>query len=227
MSNQHGFDKLAFAKLVSNFTGVSASKLDSFIENNNIAMVFEHSAAIGLTPQQLKKFEQLKELSSLYNNLKDHKSEYCINSSSKAGEYFKNYFSGIKDKERFVCSFLDTANNVMATEVTNTGTINEVPVYPREIVKRALMYDANSIIISHNHPGESLKASSDDINITKHISRALSTVSIKLLDHIIVAGDRHYSFKEQDLLPEQDFDFNKSNQNHDDIAVEEDEDMEM
>jgi len=64
MSDQYGFDKLAFAKLVSNFTGVSASKLDSFIENNNIAMVFEHSAAIGLTPQQLKKFEQLKELSS-------------------------------------------------------------------------------------------------------------------------------------------------------------------
>ena len=222
MSDQYGFDKLAFAKLVSNFTGVSTSKLDSFIENNDIAMVFEHSAAIGLTPQQLKKFEQLKELSSLYNNLKDHKSVYCINSSSKAGEYFKNYFSGIKDKERFVCSFLDTANNVMATEVTNTGTVNEVPVYPREIVKRALMYDANSIIISHNHPGESLKASSDDINITNHISRALSTVRIKLLDHIIVAGDRHYSFKEQDILPEQEFGFSKSNPNQNDIAVEED-----
>jgi len=72
-----------------------------------------------------------------------------------------------------------------------------------------------------------LKASLDDINITKHISRALSTVRIKLLDHIIVAGERHYSFKEQDILPEQDFSFSKSNPNHDDIAVEEDEDMEL
>ena len=89
------------------------------------------------------------------------------------------------------------------------------------------MYDANSIIISHNHPGESLRASSDNINITKHISRALSTVRIKLLDHIIVAGDRHYSFKEQNILSEQDYSFSKSNPNHNDIAVEEDDEMEM
>jgi len=204
MSDQYGFDKLAFAKLVSNFTGVSTSKLDSFIDNNNIAMVFEHPTAIGLSPKQLIKFEQLKELSSLYNNLKEQKLEYCINSSSKAGEYFRNYFCGIKDKEKFVCAFLDTANNIMATEVMSTGTINEAPVYPREIVKKALMYDSTSIVLSHNHPGGSLKASSDDIKITKLVSNALETVRINLLDHIVVAGDRFYSFKEDGIMPVKD-----------------------
>ena len=199
MSDQYGFDKLAFAKLVSDFTGVSASKLDSFIENNDIALVFEHPTAIELSPKQLKKFEQLKELSSLYNNLKEQKSEYCINTSSKEGEYFKNYFCGIKDKEKFVCAFLDTANNIMATEVMSTGTINEAPVYPREIVKKALMYDSNSIIISHNHPGGTLKASMDDIKLTKLVSKALETVRINFLDHIIVAGDMFYVLKKMGL----------------------------
>jgi len=227
MSDQYGFDKLAFAKLICNFTGVSASKLDSFIEDNNIAMVFEHPTAIGITQQQLKKFEQLKELSSLYNNLKDQKVVYCMKSSTSAGEYFKNFFCGVKDKEKFVCAFLDTANNIMATEVMSTGTVNEAPVYPREIVKKALMYDANSIMISHNHPGESLNPSSADIELTRRISQALSAVGIKLLDHIIVAGDRYNSFMEKGILPEQGKDFNKPYINPNDIAQEEDEDMEI
>ncbi|HEY5583707.1 MAG TPA: JAB domain-containing protein [Ruminiclostridium sp.] len=224
MSDQNGFDKLAFAKLVSNFTGVSASKLDSFIENNNIAMVFEHPTAIGITQQQLKKFEQLKELSSLYNNLKDHKSEYCINTSSKAGEYFRNYFCGIKDKEKFVCAFLNTANNIMGTEVMSTGTVNEAPVYPREIVKKALMYDAQAIMISHNHPGGRLSPSTDDIAITNNIAHATESVRIQLLDHIIVAGDRYYSFKEHDEMPKQGMKFSEPHPKQKDIAVEEDED---
>ena len=227
MSDQYGLDKLAFAKLISKFTGISTSKLDSFIENNNTAMVFEHPTAIRITAQQLNKLEQLKELSSLYNNLKEHKVVYCIKSSPLAGEYFKNYFCGIKDKEKFVCAFLDTANNIMTTEVMSTGTVNEAPVYPREIIKKALMYDAKAIMISHNHPGEKLSPSSPDIELTLTISQAAATVDINLLDHIIVAGDQYYSFMEQNIMPEQGIDFVKSPLNRNDFAVEEDEDMEI
>ena len=215
MSEQYQIDKQVFIKLVSKFTGISAYKLKAFLEYNNTSMVFEHPTAIGITQQQLNKLEQLKELSALYNNLKDHKVVYCMKSSTAAGEYFRNYFRGIKDKERFVCVFLDTANNIITTEVMSTGTVNETPVYPREIVKKALMCDASSIMISHNHPGESLRPSPDDIKLTKLIYQAAETINIKLLDHIIVAGDRYYSFMEMGMMPDKERNFNVAAQEED------------
>ena len=201
MSNQYADDKSSFIQLISKFINISPSKLKMFLEENNVSMVFEHPTAMGLTQQQLKKIQELKELSSLYNNLKDHKSKYCLKSSLLAGEYFKNYLRDIKDKEKFVCAFLDSSNNIIATEVISTGTVYEVPVYPREIIKSALMYDARSIIISHNHPGGSTNPSLDDINLTKEITAATETVGIKVLDHIIAAGDEFLSFKQQGLMP--------------------------
>ncbi len=220
MSEQYQIDKQVFIKLVSKFTGISASKLKAFLENNNTSMVFEHPTAIGIPQQQLNKIEQLKELSALYNNLKDHKVVYCMKSSTAAGEYFRNYFRGIKDKERFVCVFLDTANNIITTEVMSTGTVNETPVYPREIVKKALMCDARSIMVSHNHPSEILKPSQDDIKLTERLYHTSQAVGIKLLDHIIVAGDRYYSFMEMDKMPETEINFSI-------IAQEDDDEMEV
>lgn len=220
MNDQYQIDRQAFIKLVSKFTGISVLKLKAFLENNDTSMVFEHPTAIGITQQQLNKLEQLKELSSLYNNLKEHKVVYCMRSSTAAGEYFTNYFRGIKDKERFVCAFLDTTNNIIATEVMSTGTVNEAPVYPREIVKKALMCDARSIMISHNHPAETLRPSQDDIKLTERIYHTAQAVGIKLLDHIIVAGDKYYSFMEMDKLPETEINFSIATQ-------EDDEEMEI
>jgi DNA repair protein RadC len=80
------------------------------------------------------------------------------------------------------------------------GTINEAPVYPRLIVETALRHQANSIIISHNHPGGSLNPSNADIEVTKRISSAVEAISIKVVDHIIVAGEHYYSFAENGRL---------------------------
>jgi DNA repair protein RadC len=80
------------------------------------------------------------------------------------------------------------------------GTINEAPVYPRIIVETALRHKANSIILAHNHPGGSLKASGADIDVTRKICQAMKPISIHVADHIIVAGDRYVSFAEQGLM---------------------------
>ena len=85
-------------------------------------------------------------------------------------------------------------------EVLFRGTVNEAPVYPREAVKVALSNNANSVMFAHNHPGMSLKASLADIEATKSLKNAMNTVSIRVLDHIIVAGDSFLSFSEQGLL---------------------------
>ena len=122
-----------------------------------------------------------------------------INSSSKAGEYAVSLLTG-RTYEVFYVICLDNQNRVNHADMVNEGTINEAAVYPRLIVETSLRHQANSVILAHNHPGGSLTPSMADINITKKIITALDSISIKVLDHIIVAGDKYTSFAEKGLL---------------------------
>jgi len=72
-------------------------------------------------------------------------------------------------------------------------------VYPREIVKSALLYDSSSVILAHNHPGGSLAPSPEDVAVTKLIGDALATLKIDIVDHIIVGDDKFISFCEKGL----------------------------
>ena len=197
--NQYDIDKDQFVELFSKFTGLSKTKIYKFLEDNSISTLFEHPTSINATESQIKKTDQLKELRNLYKNLKSQDKVYTIDSSRKAGEYFKEYFGDAKDKERFACSFLDNSNRIIATKVISTGTINQAPVYPREILKSALLYDSCSVILAHNHPGGSMSPSPQDITVTELIGDALATLKINVVDHIIVGDDNFTSFAEKGL----------------------------
>lgn len=122
-----------------------------------------------------------------------------INSSSKAGEYAVSLLAG-RVYEVFYVVCLDTQNRVNYSDMVHEGTINEAAIYPRLIVETALRHQASSVILAHNHPGGSIQPSGADISVTKKIITALDSISIKVLDHIIVAGDRYTSFAERGLL---------------------------
>ena len=122
-----------------------------------------------------------------------------INSSSKAGEYAISLLVG-HIYEVFYVICLDTQNRVNYADMVHEGTINEAAIYPRLIVETALRHQASSVILAHNHPGGSLNPSRADISVTQKIITALDSISIKVLDHIIVAGDRYTSFAERRLL---------------------------
>lgn len=122
-----------------------------------------------------------------------------LDSSSKAGDYAVALLTG-RVYEGFYVICLDSQNRVNHTELVHEGTINEAPVYPRIIVETALRHRANSIILAHNHPGGTMQPSLADIEITKKITTALEPISIKVIDHIIVAGDSYYSFAEKGLV---------------------------
>ncbi|KUO76548.1 MAG: hypothetical protein APF77_05310 [Clostridia bacterium BRH_c25] len=122
-----------------------------------------------------------------------------INSSIKAGEYAVSLFAG-RTYENFFIICLDSQNRVNYAALVHEGTINEAPVYPRLIVETALRHQANSIILTHNHPGGSMEPSSADIDTTKKIVAAIEAISIKVMDHIIVAGEKYYSFAEKGLI---------------------------
>jgi len=80
------------------------------------------------------------------------------------------------------------------------GTVNHAPVYPREVVKRALELHANAIILTHNHPAGDPTPSREDIAMTREIQRAAEALRIVVHDHVVVAGSRWVSFRQAGLL---------------------------
>jgi len=103
-------------------------------------------------------------------------------------------------KEVFVVLFLDAQNRLIATEEMFNGTLTQTSVYPREVVKRALHYNAASVMFAHNHPSGIAKQSRADEMITQELKKALALVDVRVLDHFIVAGNQTLSFVEVGLL---------------------------
>ncbi len=102
--------------------------------------------------------------------------------------------------EQFRVLFLDRMNVLIADEVQHQGTIDHTPVYPREVVKRALALDASAMIMVHNHPSNHPAPSKPDIAMTREVREALAKVGIVLHDHLIVSKSGHTSFRQLGLL---------------------------
>lgn len=107
---------------------------------------------------------------------------------------------GHNKKEQFRIFFLDKKNKLIADELQQEGTVDHTPVYPREVVKRALELGASAIILVHNHPSGDVTPSRSDIDMTKYIMQASTPLNVIVHDHIIVAADNHYSFKSNGLI---------------------------
>jgi DNA repair protein RadC len=104
------------------------------------------------------------------------------------------------DKEQFRVLFLDKRNQLLADEVQQTGTVDHTPVYPREVVKRALELSATAVVLVHNHPSGDPTPSQADIQMTKQIADIAAPLGIALHDHIIVGKNGHASMKGMRLV---------------------------
>ena len=104
------------------------------------------------------------------------------------------------DKEQFRILFLDKRNQLIADELQQVGTIDHTPVYPREVVKRALELSATAIILVHNHPSGDPTPSTADVQMTKSIMTIAGPLGIAVHDHIIVGKSGHASLKGMKLI---------------------------
>jgi DNA repair protein RadC len=127
---------------------------------------------------------QQRTLLSSWNNVID----YCRTSMAFA------------DKEQFRILFLDKRNQLISDEVQQTGTVDHTPVYPREVIKRALELSATAIILVHNHPSGDPSPSQADIQMTKAIVGIATPLGISVHDHIIVGKNGHASLKGLKLI---------------------------
>ena len=102
--------------------------------------------------------------------------------------------------EEFRILFLDRRNMLLADEVHQRGTVDHTPVYPREVVKRALELGASALILVHNHPSGDPTPSRSDIAMTREIAAAAKTLKIEVHDHLVIGRGKHASFKALGLL---------------------------
>ena len=102
--------------------------------------------------------------------------------------------------EQFRLLFLDRRNVLIADEMQHEGSIDHTPVYPREVIKRALALDASALVMVHNHPSNHPQPSKQDIEMTRHVRDALDKVGVVLHDHLIISRRGHTSFRQMGLL---------------------------
>lgn len=123
-----------------------------------------------------------------------NKQKTVLSSWSSVIEYCRAAMA-FADKEQFRILFLDKRNQLIADELQQVGTIDHTPVYPREVVKRALELSATAIILVHNHPSGDPTPSTADVQMTKSIMSIASPLGISVHDHIIVGKNGHASLK--------------------------------
>ena len=124
------------------------------------------------------------------------RSSRCVNDLAAAAIWRK----GEPPSEEFWVVLLSTRNRVLGTSMVARGTINECPITPREVFTPAILTGAACVIMIHNHPSGDPSPSSEDRLLTVRMCEAGRLLGIKVLDHVISAGPRYYSFKDDGII---------------------------
>jgi DNA repair protein RadC len=110
--------------------------------------------------------------------------------------------ASIKDKakEHFKLILLNARNKILGISTISIGSLNASIVHPREVFKDAITHNAYSVVLAHNHPSGDPEPSEDDLTITKRLIEAGKNLGIEVIDHIIIAKNGYFSFKEKGLI---------------------------
>ena len=104
------------------------------------------------------------------------------------------------DIEKMLTLYMDAQNKVICIQIMS-GTVNQAVVYPREVIRHALLAGSSAIILIHNHPSGEVRPSEADIRLTKHIQEAAKYLDVLVHDHIIIGDNKWFSFREEGLMP--------------------------
>lgn len=123
----------------------------------------------------------------------------CFHAPMQVKQYLQLSLASLS-REVFGVMFLDAQNRLLAYETLFEGSLMQASVYPREVVKRAMVHNAAAVILSHNHPGGVARPSRADEQLTQTLKEALNMVDVTVLDHVIVAGQHTFSFNEHGMM---------------------------
>ncbi len=159
----------------------------------------EFSLIPGMGPAKFAQLQAVLEMSrrALAEELKQGN---AFATPGSVRDYLRLHLAGLKH-EVFFALWLDSQNRLIASEELFRGTLTQTSVYPREVVKRALSFNAAAVVLAHNHPSGVSEPSTADQFLTRELKQALALVDVRVLDHFIVAGSAQpLSFAERGLL---------------------------
>ncbi len=152
-------------------------------------MVITENKKVAAKRVDIVKIQMVKEGSLLYKNRTVH--------SPQNGFDLMKQFLGDVDREHFIVMCLDTKNQPTSLNICHIGSLNSSLVHPREVFKPAILSNAASIMVGHNHPSGNPEPSEADIMMTKRLEEAGDLMGIRLLDHLIIGEDTYISLKER------------------------------
>lgn len=192
-----------FTDGLSRITGISKRKIEEYSKQFDLLHVIDHPMAVGITEAQYKKILQLREFLNAYQSLRktEWEERIVLSGSESSKEYFISQLAYYREREMILCAYLDSGGGVISCEKISEGTVDQSPFFTRELLKRVLQLDAVGVILAHNHPGNTLRASEQDIAITNQLREALGSLAIKIYDHIIVGADKAISLYQEGIIP--------------------------
>lgn len=167
------------------------------------------SAALAASPQRLSEIEGLGETAAAYIRATHLLLQRTAAESAKERPVISNWAALLayvravlqhEPTEQVRILFLDRKNKLIADEKQGQGTVDQAPIYPREVARRALELSASSIILVHNHPSGDPTPSRADIELTREVQDALQALDIKVHDHLVVGRDGTVSMKSKGLI---------------------------
>ena len=207
---KHGASALSEAELLAIFlrtgiAGASAVELGrqllarfGSLQRLFAATLGEVAAVRGVGPAKYVQLQAVVEMAR--RALREDIGERDAMSSPQAVREFLRLSLGGRAHEVFVAMFLDAQNRLLGCEELFRGTLTQTSVYPREVVKTALRYNAAGVIFAHNHPSGVAEPSHADETLTQALKQALSLVDVRVLDHFIIGRGAALSFAERGLL---------------------------
>jgi DNA repair protein RadC len=159
----------------------------------------------GIGPHNIFGLKLIQEVSRRFLKERMMSRPYCHSSK----EVFDYLYHALRDlrKEKFKVLFLDAKNQILEEETVFEGTVDSSAVYPREIMKKALRWDASSLIFVHNHPSGDPEPSVSDREITKELVFAANVMQLKVLDHIIIGNNCYFSMADEGMIEDYDIMF--------------------
>jgi len=183
-------DERRLADLFLQITKIPKEKLEAALEENNIRQILLNPALLSPTTSQLSRIQTLQEFEK----------KYQICGPSDAAAYLRPTLAN-REFEIAVGLLLDTRNNVIKQLTLGEGTLDSAVTSTRKLAKGAILYNAKSVILAHNHPSGNSKPSRDDIETTKKFAESLAGLEIQIIDHIIIGDNSFVSMKELGVMP--------------------------
>ena len=160
----------------------------------------------GIGPHNVFGIKLFQEISERYLKERIIGKKIQLKSSKEVYDYLFQSMRKIK-KEVFKVMFLDGKNTLIDVENLFEGSLTSSAVYPRELIRRAIKYNAASLIFVHNHPSGDPDPSPSDKDITKELLFAGNLMQIKVMDHIIIGDNKYFSFADEGLIEEYNLNF--------------------